>query len=138
MRADRVRLKQVLLNLLSNAVKYNRPNGRVTLAGEPLPDGRLRLSVQDTGLGIPLDHQANIFQPFNRLGAENSAIQGTGIGLATVSRIIANASRGRNGSVVLMHCGPGVTPPAVGAIIDHYRASGYRLVTVGELLGMRS
>ncbi|MBI4969185.1 MAG: PAS domain S-box protein [Rhodospirillales bacterium] len=95
-RADRVRLKQVLLNLLSNAVKYNRPNGRVTLAGEPLPDGRLRLSVQDTGLGIPLDHQANIFQPFNRLGAENSAIQGTGIGLAIVKRLV-EAMDGRIG-----------------------------------------
>jgi peptidoglycan-N-acetylglucosamine deacetylase len=57
---------------------------------------------------------------------------------ATVSRVIANASRGHNGSVVLMHCGPSVTPPAVGAVIDHYRAAGYHLVTVGQLLGMRS
>lgn len=81
--ADKRRLKQVLINLLSNAIKYNRPGGDVTLGAMAVETGaRLRLYVKDTGLGISADVQKELFRPFQRLGKENSSIQGTGIGLA--------------------------------------------------------
>ncbi|TAN48084.1 MAG: hybrid sensor histidine kinase/response regulator [Methylococcaceae bacterium] len=87
-RVDETRLKQVLINLISNAVKYNRPGGSVTVAaGQPQP-GRVRLSITDTGVGIPAGKLADLFQPFNRLGAEYSAIEGSGIGLALTRRIV--------------------------------------------------
>lgn len=78
--ADPRRLRQILLNLLSNAIKYNRPGGLVRLSYERSGD-RVRLIVADTGRGISADRQAQLFQPFQRLGHENSAIPGTGIGL---------------------------------------------------------
>ncbi|MFZ2406887.1 MAG: PAS domain-containing protein [Methylobacter sp.] len=83
-RADRTRLKQVLLNLLSNAIKYNRPQGDVSIQviGQ---DGWVRMAVSDTGYGIPAARQQEVFQPFSRLGAEETDIEGTGIGL-TISR----------------------------------------------------
>ncbi len=87
-RADRTRLKQVLLNLLSNAIKYNREGGSVTLAAEPWGADRLRLRIVDTGEGIPAERLEELFQPFNRLDAENSEIEGTGIGLTITRRII--------------------------------------------------
>ena len=90
--ADRRRLQQVLLNLISNAVKYNRPGGSVTLAyhsleghllkGRPLEQGRLRVSVTDTGLGLEPDLLERLFTPFDRLGAERTSVEGTGLGLA--------------------------------------------------------
>jgi signal transduction histidine kinase len=80
--ADATRLKQVLLNLVSNAVKYNRPEGRVDVAADALPDGRLAFSVRDTGEGLTPEQMARLFEPFNRLGRETSAIEGTGLGLA--------------------------------------------------------
>ncbi|MFL7960854.1 ATP-binding protein [Pseudomonas kielensis] len=81
--ADKRRLKQVLINLLSNAIKYNRPGGDITLGAMVVEGGaRLRLYVTDTGMGIPPALQAELFRPFQRLGKENSSIQGTGIGLA--------------------------------------------------------
>jgi signal transduction histidine kinase/ActR/RegA family two-component response regulator len=86
--ADRTRLKQVLLNLLSNAVKYNREGGAVTLECHACGPGRLRLSVSDTGMGLRPDQVAALFQPFNRLGQENSAQEGTGIGLVFTKRLV--------------------------------------------------
>ena len=83
-RADRTRLKQVLLNLLSNAIKYNRPQGSVSIQ-VTVQDGFVRMAVSDTGYGIPAVRQQELFQPFARLGAEATAIEGTGIGL-TISR----------------------------------------------------
>lgn len=80
-RADARRLRQVVLNLLSNAIKYNRPQGLLLLGCEVLGE-RVRLFVEDGGQGIAESLQASLFQPFQRLGRENSAIQGTGIGLA--------------------------------------------------------
>lgn len=80
--ADRQRLKQILLNLLGNAVKYNRERGQVIVTCCPGQDGRVRTSVSDTGAGILPDNLALVFQPFERLGAEGSAIEGTGLGLA--------------------------------------------------------
>ncbi len=79
--ADQQRLKQVLLNLLSNAIKYNRPHGTVTLDCT-LKAGKVRLSVTDTGPGINPELRDRLFTPFDRLDAESSGIEGTGLGLA--------------------------------------------------------
>jgi len=110
--ADRQRLKQVLLNLLSNAVKYNRDGGMVTVScedivhrddpsagsgqafsrlaqatGVAIPN-RLRVAIHDTGPGIAPENLQHLFTPFERLGAEHSAIEGTGIGLALSKRLM--------------------------------------------------
>jgi signal transduction histidine kinase/ActR/RegA family two-component response regulator len=86
--ADRQRLKQVLLNLLSNAVKYNRPHGTVTVSCSVQPHRPfLRLSVTDTGPGISDEQQELLFVPFERLGAEHTPVEGTGIGLALCDRL---------------------------------------------------
>jgi signal transduction histidine kinase/ActR/RegA family two-component response regulator len=86
--ADRTRLKQVLLNLLSNAVKYNREGGAVVVdCAQPAPQ-RLRLSVQDTGMGLSPEQVAGLFQPFNRLGQETGTQEGTGIGLVVTRRLV--------------------------------------------------
>jgi PAS domain S-box-containing protein len=87
-RADSMRLKQALLNLLSNAIKYNRDGGNVRLNVEQVEPGRLRILVSDSGHGIPENKMIELFQPFNRLGAENSAIEGTGIGLTITRKIV--------------------------------------------------
>jgi hypothetical protein len=89
-RADQQRLKQILLNLLSNAIKYNVRGGSVTVSVVPSPEGRVLVTVADTGPGIPVERQHELFQPFHRLGAEFSGVEGTGIGLA-LSRQLAEA-----------------------------------------------
>ena len=94
-KAEPRRLRQILINLLSNAVKYNRPHGHVSLSYKVSGD-RLRLIVEDTGHGIAADRQDQLFQPFQRLGRENSAIKGTGIGLV-LSRELAELMHGRIG-----------------------------------------
>jgi signal transduction histidine kinase/CheY-like chemotaxis protein len=86
--ADRTRLKQVLLNLLSNAVKYNRELGAVVFDCNKASTDRVRLSVQDTGLGLRPDQLDALFQPFNRLGQENGTEEGTGIGLVVTRRLV--------------------------------------------------
>lgn len=86
--SDYTRFKQSLVNLLSNAVKYNRPEGRVTVLCESIVPGRLRIGISDTGQGIAEDLLADLFQPFNRLGAEGGGIEGTGIGLALTKTLI--------------------------------------------------
>lgn len=86
-RADRIRLKQVLLNLLSNAIKYNRTGGHVYLSTHS-ENGRLRLCIADTGIGIDETLHDQIFQPFSRLGQEASVIEGTGIGLTITQRLV--------------------------------------------------
>lgn len=88
LRVDFTRMKQVLLNLLSNAIKYNSDGGTVTLRIRDLKTGRVRLSVQDTGPGIPVKHQKELFQPFSRLGAQETEIEGTGIGLTITKRLV--------------------------------------------------
>ncbi|WP_229417390.1 ATP-binding protein [Massilia sp. Root418] len=86
--ADRTRLKQVLLNLLSNAIKYNREGGAVVVDCSSSAPGLLRLSVQDTGIGLKPDQVAMLFQPFNRLGQETGPEEGTGIGLVVTKRLV--------------------------------------------------
>ena len=85
--ADRTRLKQILLNLLSNALKYNRDQGSVNVGCSVQPGGRVRISVSDTGTGLDSARQAQLFQPFNRLGQERGAQEGSGIGLVVSKRL---------------------------------------------------
>jgi PAS domain S-box-containing protein len=87
-RADRVRCKQALLNLLSNAVKYNRTGGDIRVTVQNAAPAMLRISVTDTGAGIAPAQLAELFQPFNRLGAEFGSIEGTGIGLTITRRLV--------------------------------------------------
>lgn len=85
--ADPVRVKQVVVNLLSNAVKYNKPQGEVhvTLLRQ---DNHVVLQVRDTGIGMTATQQSHLFEPFNRLGADRSGIEGTGIGLVIVRKLV--------------------------------------------------
>jgi PAS domain S-box-containing protein len=87
-RADRTRVKQVLINLLSNAIKYNRAQGSVEVTCSARAAKRIRISVHDTGEGLSPEKLAQLFQPFNRLGQEASAEQGTGIGLVMSKRLV--------------------------------------------------
>ena len=91
-KADRTRLKQVLINLLSNAVKYNCAEGSVQVALQMLDGdqgaGRMRICVTDTGAGLSPEKIAQLFQPFNRLGQEANAEEGTGIGLVVSKRLV--------------------------------------------------
>jgi signal transduction histidine kinase/CheY-like chemotaxis protein len=86
--ADRMRFKQVLINLLSNAVKYNRQNGVVVVDVSQPQQGVVRLSVQDTGMGLSEAQLKELFQPFNRLGQEGGGTEGTGIGLVLTKRLV--------------------------------------------------
>ena len=87
LQGDYTRVKQVLLNLLSNAIKYNRDGGQIHIAA--VPDGeRLRVDVTDTGRGIAPEKQERLFKPFERLESSYDGIEGTGIGLALVKRLI--------------------------------------------------
>ncbi|HSC68499.1 MAG TPA: PAS domain-containing protein [Cellvibrio sp.] len=86
--ADHVRFKQALLNLLSNAVKYNYVGGEVEVKLAAQPGQQLRISVRDTGRGIPLQRQSEVFQPFNRLNAENTTIEGSGVGLVITKQLV--------------------------------------------------
>ncbi len=87
-RADRQRLLQVLLNLGSNAVKYNSRGGSVAFRTALTGGGRVRFEVRDTGPGIPFEKQDQLFVPFSRLGAERSAVEGTGVGLALSKQLV--------------------------------------------------
>jgi len=88
-RADHLRLRQVLVNLLSNAIKYNRVGGSVKLRW-PVDEvaGLVHLQVHDTGIGLTAAQQEHLFEPFNRLGIERSGIEGTGIGLVITQRLV--------------------------------------------------
>jgi len=86
--ANALWLKQALLNLLSNAIKYNREGGSVSIQLNTQVAGRISILIQDTGPGIAAERMAELFEPFNRLGAECSNIHGTGIGLTITRRIV--------------------------------------------------
>ncbi|HWR96491.1 MAG TPA: PAS domain S-box protein [Arenimonas sp.] len=86
--ADRTRVKQVLINLLSNAIKYNRAGGSVEVSVIPASEGRIRISIRDTGEGLAPEKIAQLFQPFNRLGQEGGVEEGTGIGLVVCKRLV--------------------------------------------------
>ncbi len=86
--ADRTRLKQVLINLLSNAIKYNRSAGSIEVICSATTAQRLRISFHDTGQGLAAEQLEQLFQPFNRLGQEAGAEEGTGIGLVVSKRLV--------------------------------------------------
>ena len=105
--ADATRLRQILVNLLSNAIKYNSINGSVEVSCYGKQDSSfLRITVVDTGPGISVEHQANLFTPFERLGAENSSVEGTGIGLALCKQL-AELMGGKLGFECMVHAGKG-------------------------------
>ncbi len=86
--ADSIRLKQVFLNLLTNAIKYNCEAGKVNVVSDLTGDNRIRIGIRDTGDGITPDKLKELFQPFNRLGAELSGIEGSGIGLVITRQLV--------------------------------------------------
>jgi PAS domain S-box-containing protein len=86
--ADRQRLKQVLLNIVANAVKYNNDGGLTIVGCEQGPNGLLRITISDTGRGIAADKVGRLFTPFDRLGAEQTGVEGTGLGLALSKRLV--------------------------------------------------
>ncbi|CAA9312652.1 MAG: diguanylate cyclase/phosphodiesterase (GGDEF & EAL domains) with PAS/PAC sensor(s) [uncultured Gemmatimonadetes bacterium] len=120
--ADRQRLTQVVLNLLSNAVKYNRPGGRVRLwcatePGEEAGGPWVRVRIEDTGPGIPANRADQLFTPFARLGAEQTEVEGTGLGLALSLRLaeamggdLVLESSGNAGSVFRLELRPAENP----------------------------
>lgn len=86
--ADPFRLKQIITNLLTNSIKYNSIDGCVEISAKIIRDGVLRIQFTDSGYGIPLEKQKDLFEPFNRLGKETSEIEGTGIGLTLTKKLV--------------------------------------------------
>lgn len=87
-KADRTRLRQVLLNLISNAIKYNVNDGRIIINIRDSDNGMRRISVEDTGKGLTRDQQQKLFVAFERIGAERQGIEGTGIGLVITRKLV--------------------------------------------------
>ncbi len=137
--ADRQRLLQVLLNLLSNAIKYNREGGSVTLSCAETAN-EVVLIVQDSGLGIAPEHIARLFTPFDRLGAEQTAVTGTGLGLSVSYQLArsmggsltatSRLGEGSTFSLRLPRAGDApageIAPAANTEPIDHATAAGER------------
>lgn len=94
---DFKRCKQVLTNLVSNAIKYNKAQGQVHITCQSNEE-EVCLLVKDTGIGLAPEQQAQLFEPFNRLGAESSGVEGTGIGL-TITRQLIELMEGRIGVI---------------------------------------
>ncbi len=88
LKADRTRVKQVLINLLFNAIKYNKPGGAVSVEYTVQSKNCIRIGVRDTGIGLTPEQLKQLFQPFNRLGQESSSEEGTGIGLVVTKRLV--------------------------------------------------
>jgi len=87
-KADRTRVKQVLINLLSNAIKYNKENGTVIVSCHIIGREKIRICVEDSGEGLSAEKMQQLFQPFNRLGQEANTEEGTGIGLVVSKRLV--------------------------------------------------
>jgi len=87
-KADRTRVKQILINLLSNSIKYNRAGGTVVVNYSANTEERIRISITDTGEGLSVENLSQLFQPFNRLGREAGTEEGTGIGLVVSKRLV--------------------------------------------------
>ncbi|MBE9515666.1 MAG: PAS domain-containing protein [Proteobacteria bacterium] len=86
--ADLVRLKQVLLNLVNNAIKYNCKDGLVAIRVTPAGERRVRVSIKDSGRGLSQHEQSLLFVPFERLGADNNGIEGSGVGLVITRKLV--------------------------------------------------
>ncbi|PHS79640.1 MAG: hypothetical protein COB59_00930 [Rhodospirillaceae bacterium] len=87
-RADHIRLKQVFLNLLTNGIKYNQQHGTVTIRVERSENQNVCIYIKDTGTGLTAEDQQKLFKPFSRIGAENSEVEGTGIGLVVCENLM--------------------------------------------------
>lgn len=140
-RADRTRLRQVLINLLSNGIKYNRPGGDLTVHIDLLPHSQagtsgpdtVRLRVQDAGMGLTLEQQARLFTPFERLDADDRHIEGTGIGLALSKRLVdlmggqigveSQLGQGSTFWISLTHCEGSATQSATEPSLEHTEPS---------------
>ncbi|NOR68651.1 MAG: PAS domain S-box protein [Methylomarinum sp.] len=85
---DYTRLRQIILNLITNAIKYNRQGGSVTAGWEIIDDNLVKINITDTGIGISKANQAKVFSEFNRLGQQNSDIEGTGLGLVVTKNLV--------------------------------------------------
>ena len=85
---DKTRFRQIILNLLSNAIKYNQKGGQVVIDCMPVDENILCISITDTGMGLTSKQKSHIFKPFDRAGAENSNIVGTGLGLVISKDLI--------------------------------------------------
>lgn len=87
--ADPYKLTQVFINLVSNAIKYNKEYGEVKVYVDIIDNGKVKINFTDTGDGLSEQQQLNLFTPFERLGAENSSIEGSGIGLVISHKLIS-------------------------------------------------
>jgi PAS domain S-box-containing protein len=137
--ADRQRLIQVLLNLIGNAVKYTPQGGKTTVSCSSCPNDMLRVAVRDTGPGIAAEKLTRLFTPFDRLGAEQSSVEGTGLGLALSQRLI----EAMNGSVgVESTVGEGSTfwleLPCVAPPLDRASAPGPHMAEPQSTSGKRT
>ena len=128
-RGDATRVKQILTNLLSNAVKYNIDNGRVHVASRLAAPDVVEISVTDTGMGMTPAQMEELFRPFNRLGRERTALQGTGIGLV-ISRRLAEVMGGSirvksvpgEGSSFILKLPKAVDPDTVRSMLDEFES----------------
>ena len=126
---DATRVKQILTNLLSNAVKYNVDNGRVHIASRLAGPDVIEVSVTDTGMGMTPEQMEELFRPFNRLGRERTALQGTGIGLV-ISRRLAELMGGSirvksvpgEGSSFILKLPKAIDPDTVRSSLDDLEA----------------
>lgn len=126
--ADCTRLRQILINFVSNAIKYNHVGGSIVLSLAQKDDGLTRISVTDSGCGVPADRQDELFKPFHRLGAEFSGVEGSGVGLALCRRLaglmngaVGFSSRADEGSIFWLDLPSAEAPPSTPKIDDGKR-----------------
>jgi PAS domain S-box-containing protein len=144
--ADRTRFVQILMNFGSNAIKYNRRGGKLAFVVSSPSHKQVRIAVRDTGMGIPLEKQDRLFQPFQRAGQETGPIEGTGIGLVITKRLaeLMNGDVGFRsvpgegsefwvGMPVHASAAPSSIPRATGeAVAERFVGDGHRLVLYVE------